>query len=650
MAREKATAGDAGHAVSVPGELAAAGRPTAEGRDGGRSAPSASGSGRREWAWAALALAFVAAPAVFWGGRAVFDETLSFILRRYWSGRSVLQIVFDPRGWDFYQARELSYALDFLDSLWVRLLLSRDILVLVPPTSVVASLAVVAIGLRLAPRALPSLDRATRWLVLLVFLSNFVFVSTMGWLYRATKPLVAPLLLGLLLFVVAEHRQPRLRPWAGSLAVFATSLAMSLIDRQGLFYVLALAGCLVLAWIFTRRGLALALGAFAAAAVWAAYNYALGPWIIHEVNGYWPEFRFQRLRPARLLHLRPWVAAVDLLGDWTSVLLGGLPEAALAAAVPAAALAWTWRTRRRPLRLAFGLAIGAAAVAGQLAMIAIMVQRHEPVTWADHRLWYYPLPYQALVAFGVLWALDRRTIARGRSAARLVRFGLGALVVANAAQWPEKRLVMQTEPAFAEELRGSQLLSRSLAGAHAAPGLAGDHRRFYFECLRRFPRIAARSLPQVAEGEGVFRPEVRDGRLVARAAREASLFAQTSAAGRFVLSGRARLRPGDALAVVSGSPPRLLAEARRAGASPGDESVRIPLELPAGATEVRLRSSLPEASVPDEGEPVAFELILPVLLWPAADAALSPIPPSAIVPAGPPPGPLAPSLPKGTHP
>src|SRR4030042_4765242 len=137
--------------------------------------PAVERSATRERSWAALALAFVAAPTLFWGGRVVFDETLSFVLRRDWSDRSFLQIVFDPRGWDFYQARELSYAVDFLDAQWVRLLLSRDVLFLVPPSSIAASLAVVAIGLRLAPRALPSLDRATRWLVLFVFLSPFVF-------------------------------------------------------------------------------------------------------------------------------------------------------------------------------------------------------------------------------------------------------------------------------------------------------------------------------------------------------------------------------------------------------------------------------------------------------------------------------------------
>jgi hypothetical protein len=603
----------------------------------------------REWPWAALALLFVAAPAAFWGGRAVFDETLSFLMRRYWSGRPVLQIVFDPRGWDFYQARELSYAIDYLDSLWVRLVLSRDVLFLVPPSSILASLAFVGIGLWLAPRALPALGRATRWLVLLVFLSNFVFLSTMGWLYRATKPLVAPLLLGLLLLAVAEHREPRLRPRAGFLAVFATALAMSLLDRQGLFYVLALAGCLALGWALTRRALALALGAFAATAVWAAYNYALGPWIIHAVNGYWPEFRFQRLRPGQLLLTHPWLAAVDLLGDWTSVLLGGLPEKALAAAVVAAGAVWTWRNRGRRRRLAVGLALAGAAVVGQLAMIAVMVQRHEPVTWADHRLWYYPLPYQALLAFGLLWALDRRAVARSASATRLVNVGLAGLVVANVAQWPEERLVMQTEPAFAQELRGSALLSRSLAGTRAEPDLAGDHRRFYFECLERFPRIAARALPQAYEGAGVSRPDVRAGRLAAWARPDAQLLARTRTAGSYVLAGRARLRPGDALSVVSGSPPRLLAEVRHAAPIEGDEAFRVALELPAGVSVVRLRSSLPAVPVPDEPEPAAFELVLPVLLWPEPGA-LSPNPPSAIVPSGALPDPRASPAPKGNHP
>jgi hypothetical protein len=391
---------------------------------------------------------------------------------------------------------------------------------------------------------------------------------------------------------------------------------MSLIDRQGQFYVLGLAGALALAWFRTRRGLSLVLGAFAAAVAWAAYNYALGPWIIHAVNGYWPEFRFQRLRPERLVQAHPWLAAVDLLGDWTSVLLGGLPPLVLAAAALVAGAAWAWRTRERKGRLALGLAVGAAAVAGQVAMVAIMVQRHEPVTWADHRLWYYPLPYQALVVFLLLWALDRRA-ARGEGALpRILPLALAALAVANVLQWPEKRLVMQTEPAFAAELRGAQLLARSFDAGHAEPALPGDHRRFYFECLDRFPPIAARSLPQVSEGEGVLRPEVRGGRLLAWARRDARLFVRTRAAGRFVVAGRVRLRPGDMLHVLSGSPPRLLAGVGNARPVEGDEGFRATLDLPAGVSEVRLISSQPEAAAPDAPEGAAFALLLPTLIWP----------------------------------
>jgi hypothetical protein len=160
----------------------------------------------------------------------------------------------------------------------------------------------------------------------------------------------------------------------------------------------------------------------------------------------------------------------------------------------------------------------------------------------------------------------------------------------------------------------------------------------------------------VNEGEGVFRPEIRGGRLVAWAGREARLVARTRTAGRFVLAGRVRLRPGDEVSVVFGSPPRLLAEVKRAGTVEGDEGFRVAIDLPAGASEVRLLSAQPEVPVPGEPQDAAFALLLPVLLWPEPaepaepGEALSPRAPSAIVPAGPLRGPLAVSLPKGIHP
>jgi hypothetical protein len=592
-------------------------------------ASAAAGPGRTQAAWSrlgpALALVFVAAPALFWGGAYVDVEGVG-LLRKYWGGMSFLQYVFDPRGTDFYRSRELSYAFDFLDAQWVRLLLQRDVVFFLAPTAVLASLALVLLVRRLGPRALPGLDRRSRWLALLVLLSSFVFLSTMGVYYRATKSLVAPLLLGLLLLVLAEHRSPRLGPRARFAAVFGTGLAMSLLDHEGLFYLLALTLVLAGTWVRTRRGSALALGAGAAAVAWLVYSQALGPWFIHRVNGYWPDMGFQRLEPRWLLDPEPWRQAAGILGDWTSVLLGGLPAWALAAVVAAAAVG-AWRARRSPRRLLLAAAVALVAALAQLAMVAIMVKRHPPLTWTGNRLWYYPLPYEVLATFGLLVAAERLA-QRGDSWRRLLPVALGALVVANVARWPELAQRMHEEPAFAEQQRRSTLLVRSLRGRSAAPLLDENYRSFYFDCLDRFPRLAARAAPQVSAGVGVGESHLRHGRLVAEADRQAHLVPRTHHPGRYVLAGAAALPPGHKLLVLrGGSLPRLLAEVRPDSDRERPRFFRLGVDLGAGRNDLLLRSERSETTEGARRARAGFTLLLPVALWPAPAEAPRPATP-----------------------
>jgi hypothetical protein len=585
-------------------------------------ARATAGPGRTQAAWSrlgpALALVFAAAPALFWGGAYVDVEAVG-LLRKYWGGRSFLQYVFDPRGSDFYRSRELSYAFDFLDAKWVHLLLQRDVVFFLAPTAVLASLALVLLLWRLGPRALPNLDRRSLWLALLVLLSSFVFLSTMGVYYRATKSLVAPLLLGLLLLLLAEHRSPRLGPRARFAAVFGAGLAMSLLDHEGLFYLLVLALVLAAVWVRTRRGSALALGAAAAALAWLAYSQALGPWIIHRVNGYWPDMGFQRLEPGGLLDPAPWQKAASILADWTSVLLGGLPPWALAAAAAAAAGVWAWRARGSPRRVLLAAAVVLAAALAQLAMVAIMVKRHPPMTWTGNRLWYYPLPYEVLATFGLL-VVAERVARRGGSWKRLLPVALGALVVANVARWPELFQRMHDEPAFAEQQRRSTLLVRSLRGRSADPLLDENYRSFYFDCLDRFRRLAARAAPQASVGVGFDESHLRDGRPVAEADREAHLMPRTHRSGRYVLAGAAALPPGRRLLVLHGGGlPRLLAEVRPDPERAGPTFFRIEVDLGAGRNDLLLRAERSETSGEGAGRARAgFTLLLPVALWPAA--------------------------------
>jgi hypothetical protein len=590
---------------------------------GVRAAPAAAG----RWLGPALALAFVLAPALFWGGGVIEEEALGF-LRNYWGDRTVVQRIFDPRGYDYYQGRELSYAVDFLDAQWIRLVLARGWLVFIPPSALAASLGVVlawAFGL---PRAWPGLDRMTSWCLLLVYLSNFAVLSTMGLLYRSAKPLVPPLLLAVLFFVVRELREPRAGPRSALAWVYVSCLAMSLLDRQGLFYTACLTAVLAVVRVRTRRGGRLAVAGAAAIATWALYNYALGPWIIHAANGYWPQFRFQRLRPSRLMHPEPWVEGYTLLRDWTSVLLGSFPLWLPAlAGVALVLLHFRWRKRgpdRRDVGLAASLLL---AVAAQLAMVAVMVQRHDPVTWIDHRVWYYPLPYQALLVFAFAAGLERVRRARGGTLPRVVPAVLALVALANVTQWPERRVVMESGPWFGDVSRRSESLERSFRAGQAHPLLDGDYRRFFFESLARFPRLAARAGLRVEEAAGVEVAELREGRLFAWAEREAHLTADVPAPGTYRLAGGLWLRGGDTASILLGSrPPRFLAEVRRAAPSDGAEPFSVTVPLPAGRTDIMLLSRLPGMGMRREGRrfSVAFGLLLPFAIRPDASGAGAP--------------------------
>jgi hypothetical protein len=219
---------------------------------------------------------------------------------------------------------------------------------------------------------------------------------------------------------------------------------------------------------------------------------------------------YERLRVAQVLQPQPWRQAVDILGDWTAVLFGGLPVPLLVLVAILGAGAWAWSERHRPRLLLLAAAAFLAVATAQVLMVALMVERHEPLIWVANRLWYYPLPYQVLLVFGLLWGAE--CLAIRPALRRAVPIALGALVVGNVAHWPELSLRMDSTPAFGEQRRRSTLLVSSLHRGSAEPLLDGDYRRLYFESLDRFPRLAARAVDQVGEGVGVELAELRKGR------------------------------------------------------------------------------------------------------------------------------------------
>ena len=101
------------------------------------------------------------------------------------------------------------------------------------------------------------------------------------------------------------------------------------------------------------------------------------------------------------------------------------------------------------------------------------------------------------------------------------------------------------------------------------------------------------------------------------AQREARLVARVPRAGVHVIAGALILRPGDAVSVLVGSPPRLLRRVARSGAGEGPEFFRLRALLPEGTSNILLLSELPEREVRGKSRPLpaAFLVPLPVALW-----------------------------------
>jgi len=580
-------------------------------------------------------LAAIAAPAFFWRGGTLEEETIVF-LHNYLDGRGPIQKVFDPHGNDFdtYQARELSYALDLLDAQVWRGLLRAGIVVFVPLSALYAPLLTWAVFARGSSRAFPALPASTRGLLLLVLLTNYVFLTTMGLFYRATKPLLVPVMLAVLFFVywrLGDAARAAPRPaWVDLVVVAAGGCLMSAFDRQGFFYLAVLAVCLGLVVVVERRGMALLGGALLGLAVSTVYNYWLGPALIQAINGYSPRFAYQRMPMRKLTDLSFYVKAVELLPGYAATLFGGfrpwlfgvglavagvslwraVAAQSRAAARPDEPAAPASGAGRRGLVLV-GLIVGLFA-ASQVFMFAAMIMRYPQVyDWVDHRLWYYPWPFQALLVFGLMTQLHWSWGRLDPLSRRTVDMVLVLLVVANVAHWPRHREESLASDWFPKIHDQTGRLKASLRDGRAEPGLVGAYREFLHFAWDLSPAVGAR-VADVREGGGIHRTEMRDGRVFAWSRKGSELAVVVAEPGTYMVWGALWLRPGETVTVSRGG--ETLRAVTRTGLDEGEEPLDLMLiAFPAGRTELHLESNLAERDVGGirDRKAAAFGLFVP---------------------------------------
>jgi hypothetical protein len=292
-------------------------------------------------------------------------------------------------------------------------------------------------------------------LLLSWFLSTIVVQSSTAIFYRSAKVLLAVLLL-LFLFqifsLLSSRRAHRPSVWAFT-TLFLLGLGMSLADRQGLFFLILVLSMFVL-WLVISpaasrpaRRTSLAIGGVLVAAIVgeSLYNQVVGPWLIFNLNGYDPDFSYQRLELQGLWEPTLWRQAGEMIRQQAGFLLGGVPlwvAAGLAvgfyghAAAQGVRRAWSFR------ELARDSALVIAVVGGLLLMTALMILRHSFLyTIPDHSYWYYFFAAHVLFLFGASLLLMRLGVQR-----LAWRVGLwsviGTMVAGNILLYPEQRAVM----------------------------------------------------------------------------------------------------------------------------------------------------------------------------------------------------------------
>jgi hypothetical protein len=438
--------------------------------------------------------AAVLAPFWFWKGGLLEIESLQFI-RQYLDDRSPLRKIFDPYGNDFgtYQARELSYFLDFLDAQVFKRLMAMDITVFVPATALVASLLTVVVFF-VAVKRYRAVSPLTGALLLLLYLTNYVHMITMGTFYRSSKPLLVPVLLAATFYLAALFERPdppsvptRRRRWLQAGAVFGLLSLMSLLDRQGFFY--AVLGLVLIAGHSIRvrgRWDVVAAGA-AAIACNALYNVEIGPAIVSAVNDYVPTRAYQEVPREPLMGgWRIYAQAAEVLMESVKVLLGSVPAVVGTLAFAVIAIAVVLQSRAR---VAAGIAL-AVLVASHVVLFALMIARLPAIyEWGDHRYFYYPLPAQAFM-FAVMTILLGRLIA-GWAGWRIAVLNilLAVAIVSNVAHWPAYRDRMRTSRWFPRIYEQTEFLKASFAAGRPHTRLIPQYREFYELCLTLSPGL-----------------------------------------------------------------------------------------------------------------------------------------------------------------
>jgi hypothetical protein len=584
--------------------------------------------GKLAWAGLGLGLFFLVCALWFWEGGLTDPEGAAFT-RQGWEDRPLIQRIFDPAksDWGEYQGRELATFLNYLDACWYRMLVKKSLGYWLAPLSGMVSYLLGGWVLGWFVRREGG-GRLLALAMMTLFWSSSTAAVTMAYYHRSSRPCLLPILLALLLFGLDRIRRPAATTagrWRDAGVVLAISTTLGLVDRQGFAHSLMVGGLFIgYSFVFRRGGYLLGFAPIVGSVLATIYDVWLGPQIIHAVNGYWPDLKFQRFSSDELLknpmiHLQAaefmtW-SIFHALGGWVmgSIMLGAL--------VVGVIVTGRWKenaaegTRRSLLLQAvFLIGITCAVTAGISLSFAAMILRMEAIhTLFSPRLYYYPTSIHAWLLFGVTVGVttilshhDRRTHV----------LTLGALVMtigANLFSWHQDDAALKNCSWFSSVRADSRYLQDSLREGRPHPAMDLGYAKLFEKIENLAPDMRTRKEPRVYFGNGFYNGEFRAGRWLHWVNQEATLKVRPHRAGlheiTLSLYDEGRGEP-NLIDLLLGE--KVIGSAK-IPASGGWSDVSLQVDLPKGESRIKVWCSLLNRDFP-----IKFPGAFTSLLYPAS--------------------------------
>jgi hypothetical protein len=249
-------------------------------------------------------------------------------------------------------------------------------------------------------------------MLLSLFLSCIVVQASTPILYRSSKIILSIALLAFLFYTFSLlQRESRSFTALKCATLFLLGLDMALCDRQGFYYLISATFVVLMLWLISKvRGESTERGYLGvifvnAAAIGATifYNRIFAPQLIHALNGYWPNFSYQKLPWSQLFDPALPAKTWHLFQQQVSFFFGNIPFLLLASiiAIEAIGIAWKWRSAFRGNILAL-LAVSIVSSIAIIGLLGTMIARHPAVySIPDHSFWYYTFTVHVVILFGV---------------------------------------------------------------------------------------------------------------------------------------------------------------------------------------------------------------------------------------------------------